>query len=292
MDAECVRVTAAVTAFYDKLPFNYQSAHRAARAVRSRNQIATTYPDLAAGLERARSVLDVGCGAGWFANTCAHHYGVPVRGIDLSATALARAREVSEELGVAGKTDFRRSNLFESQDDGLYDAVVSLGVLHHTPDLPAAIAAVSRRVAPGGILYLGLYHAPARRPFLQLFDRYRRLARQGRLTERDLDEAYSRYRAIDSRSTDPQFTRSWFRDQVLHPHETQHTLAELAELLAQVEFSIVSTSINRFQAFDRVEELFELEQDYEELSRRRLAEGRYLPGFFTVLARPAMAAAA
>jgi SAM-dependent methyltransferase len=277
-------VTAAVARFYDELPFNFQDAERAAAGVRDRNQVAESYPDLDDRLASARTVLDVGCGAGWLSNTCAYHYGVEVRGIDLSRTAVERAREVSELLGVEDATEFRRADLFETALGGRHDVVVSLGVLHHTPDLPGALARLPGWVSERGCVYVGLYHAPSRRPFLACFERYRRLLREGRLTERDAEEAFARYRELDDRTDDSTLARSWFRDQVLHPHETQHTLREVAALLAGHGFAVVSTSINRFAPFERVEDLFELEEAQEEHAQRRLAEGSYLPGFFTVLA--------
>ena len=73
---------------------------------------------------------------------------------------------------------------------------------------------------------------------------------------------------------------------MLHPHETQHTLQEVAGLLSDLGFQVVSTSINRFEPIGDLEALFESEREYEELARHALqVERRYVPGFFTVLAR-------
>ena len=280
-------VTERVSAFYDELPFNYQDTARATGFIRARNQIADAYPDLDRRLRPARTVLDVGCGAGWFSNTCAYYYNLPTRGIDLSTNALGRAEEISSALEVAELTDFRHFNLFELDGSEQFDVVASIGVLHHTADVPGAIAAASRCVAPGGALYLGLYHAPSRRPFLQVFEHYRQLEHERGLAADEFEEAFARYRELDTRSVDPEFLRSWFRDQVLHPHETQHTLAELSGLLGEIGFEVESTSINRFATVEHVEDLFAQEGAWEEHARRRLADGVYLPGFFTVLARRA-----
>jgi hypothetical protein len=101
------------------------------------------------------------------------------------------------------------------------------------------------------------------------------------------EAAFRRYAALDSsRRGDEMHRRSWFRDQVLHPHESTHTLAEVAGWLDAAGFAMERTSINGFQPFERIETLFDAEQEYEEVSRRaNFIEGRYFPGFFTVLAR-------
>jgi len=282
------RVTTAVAAFYDELPFNYgESAESAASIVRRRNQVASTYPDLDRALrDRASSLLDVGCGAGWLSHTCAYHYGVSTVGLDLSTTAVRRAREISTALKLDAVAEFRVADLFRRETSETFDVVVSLGALHHTADLAGAVAIVSERVTPAGALYLGLYHAYGRAPFLELFEPYRRLAATGTLASDDFERALALYAELDSRSSDETLVRSWFRDQVLHPHESQHTLRELADLLAGVGFEIASTSINRFEAIGDLDELFELEVSYEQTARQALhVERRYVPGFFTVLAR-------
>jgi SAM-dependent methyltransferase len=282
------QVTTAVSAFYDELPFNYgETAESAAAIIRRRNQVESTYPDLDLVLrEQASSLLDVGCGAGWLSHTCAYHYGVRTVGIDLSTTAVQRAREISAALELDAVTEFRVTDLFRRETSETFDVVVSLGALHHTADLAGALEIVAERVARGGVLYLGLYHAYGRAPFLALFEPYRRLEAAGALGPDDFEAALALYTELDSRTTDTTLVRSWFRDQVLHPHETQHTLHEVAGLLEAIGFAVASTSINRFDPIDDVDALFELEVGYEESARRALeVERRYVPGLFTVLAR-------
>lgn len=280
-------VTARVAAFYDELPFNYaESADAAAEVIRRRNQVASNYPDLDAVLLEAQTVLDVGCGPGWLSNTCAFHCGVRATGVDLSTTAVERARAVAAALEVGELTDFRNADLFRLDLPGRFGVVCSLGALHHTADMAGALRAVAPLVAPEGVLYVGLYHAYGRAPFLERFEPYRRRAAEGTLTDAEFDEALALYASLDARASDPVLLRSWFRDQVLHPHETQHTLAEVAEILSGIGFEVASTSINRFEPFDDLEPLFEAEREYEQRARHALeVEGRYFPGFFTVLAR-------
>jgi hypothetical protein len=74
--------------------------------------------------------------------------------------------------------------------------------------------------------------------------------------------------------------RSWFRDQVLHPHETQHTLKEVVTLLAPHGMELISSSINRFSSIDNIENLYSMESTYETIGEKKLASGQYFPGFF------------
>ena len=277
-----------MAAFYDALPFNYaSSAAAAARIVRNRNQIANSYPDLDELLHPGLSVLDVGCGPGWLTHTCAYHYEARVVGIDLSTTALSRAREIAAELGIESSAEFRQVDLFRFETAEQFDVVCSLGVLHHTADVPGALAAISRFVGSGGSLYVGLYHAYGRAPFLAHFARCRALAAEGLLSKAELDDALERYAELDTRISDRTLLPSWFHDQVLHPQETQHTLKEIAGILDRIGFTIVSTSVNHFKPIGDLAELFELERDYERRARHAIeVEKRYMPGFFTVLARP------
>ena len=52
------------------------------------------------------------------------------------------------------------------------------------------------------------------------------------LKKNDLENAlFEEYKKLDKRSSDETHLRSWFKDQVLHPKETQHTLAEILPII-------------------------------------------------------------
>ena len=283
-----VRAAERVRRFYAELPFNlHRDVAATERAVRD-DPIAAQYPDLHARLATGgvRHALELGCGVGWFATALAHHHGVRVTAVDFTAAALERARAVAERLGCADRIDFVHGDLFAFDPAERFDLVASLGVLHHTGDTRAAFDHAAHLVAPGGTLYVGLYHAPARRVFL---DHFRGIAaREGEAA------ALAAYRRLDAvRAADDQHLRSWFRDQVLHPHETQHTLREVWPWLVDAGLELRSTSLNGFAPLPAPETLLEIEAGYEERSRRALTvERRYLPGFFTVLATRGSAAGA
>ena len=160
------------------------------------------------------------------------------------------------------------------------DIAVSLGVLHHTNDCLQGIARICEQfIVPGGYVFIGLYHRYGRRPFL---DHFARLRASGASE----DEMMMRYAELDRRfGGDPVHLRSWFRDQVLHPHETQHTLVEVVPVLRRCGMELISSSINQFQPFQSLEELYAGEPGYARTAEERLAEKRYFPGFFIFLAR-------
>ena len=87
-------------------------------------------------------------------------------------------------------------------------------------------------------------------------------------------------------TADEALLRSWFRDQVFHPHESQHTLQERYGWLTSMRSQCFSTSINKFQTPNDGGPLSEEEKRMYELSyQRNVREKTYFPGFFTVLAQ-------
>jgi SAM-dependent methyltransferase len=274
------RVGQAVRDFYEGMPFNYYSTAAIAAARLRVNPLPAALPDLHRLLSthKVGSVIDCGCGAGWLANTLAYHYGTYVTGVDFSTKAIARARAVLRRLKTNHLTSFIIADLFDVDCTSM-DLVTCMGVLHHTRSARKGFEHIRRFVAPRKYIYLGLYHRYGRTPFLRLFRDL--VAREGE------DAAFRRYAQLDhSRRHDGTHCRSWFRDQVLHPHESSHTLAEAAAWLADAGFRIERTSINGFRSFKRIDAVIAVERHYEELSRRaNLIDGRYFPGFFTVLAR-------
>jgi 2-polyprenyl-3-methyl-5-hydroxy-6-metoxy-1,4-benzoquinol methylase len=266
--------------FYKELPFNYYSSAVDTAVELSRDNRLEAYPALdrfLRGHPGAR-VIDVGCGAGWFTNSCAHYYGATAVGLDLNPVVLKQARGVARLMAGCEALRFHEASLFEFRPDAPFDVVNSLGVLHHTPDCHAAIAQVIQWIAPGGHLHLGLYHEYGRRPFLDHFAKLRERASE--------QELYDEFARLNPNITDATHMRSWFRDQVLHPHETQHTYEEIHALLESQGCVVESTSINRFGPLPPLERAIELERGLRQVSLDSLyKQGRYYPGFFVVWAR-------
>ena len=290
-------VSIKVAAFYRELPFNYEgTAAQAAKTIQEQNQIAMAYPPLASLLQEARGrpVIDLGCGAGWFVNTAAQYYKAHVLGVDACEPAIERAAEVTKILGLGAKARYVCADLFELDRQPLISSqrffiVNSLGVLHHTHDCRHALHHAARLVEPGGYLHLGLYHTYGRKPFLDLFRHDVAAYRSAQDLDQQRaieDRAFARYRQLHAALTDEVLLRSWFRDQVLHPHESQHTLREVTDWLVEEGLTCRSTSINRFQPVDDWATLFEEEKRLYEVSyQRNVKQQRYFPGFFIVVAQ-------
>ncbi len=295
MDLSDVKVTTnetganrEVLAFYTEMPFDYRGdAAKHAASIRTTNPI-DSYPVLKPLLKPKKSlnpfaqrqrtnVLEVGCGAGWLSNAIAHYYSASVQAIDFNPVAIERAKEISRILGT--NVEFDVADLFLYQPETPAEVSISLGVLHHTNDCLGAVRRMfDDFTVPGGHSFIGLYHAYGRKPFL---DHFSSLQSKGFSEDALLEE----YRNLDSRFKDETHLVSWFRDQVLHPHETQHSLKELLPVMADCGMELKATSINRFQPIDSVEALLAQEIEMEKLARERLDAGAYFPGFFVILAK-------
>jgi len=270
-----------VLKFYRELPFNYSStAAFEARRIRSTDVISGPYSFLLPLLRPGMRFLDVGCGVGWFGLSLAYHHHCQVTGLDFNIMVIERAREIAALLQL--DSVFFEQDLFTYQPPSPYDLVSSQGVLHSTKNCHEAVRKVFRDfVRPGGHACIGLYHLYGRKPFLDYFFG---LQKQGLSEEKQLAE-FRRLNEGSGRETDAVFLKSWFRDQVLHPLETQHTLAEFIDLIEEENCDLVSTSINRFQPLDDLEAVLALEVGFEGIGRERLEQGRFYPGYFVFLVR-------
>jgi len=115
-----------------------------------------------------KRVLDAGCGGGRYARIAAR-FGAQVYAVDLSQ-AVERAAELLREFPNAHVIQADLTSLPFPRD--FFDAVYSIGVLHHTPDTRASMRAVLRHLAPGGTLSIWLYRRW--RPALELVNRIER----------------------------------------------------------------------------------------------------------------------
>jgi SAM-dependent methyltransferase len=104
--------------------------------------------------------LDLGCGEGADAIWLAEH-GWTVVAVDVSTTALSRARAAAESRGMTDRIDFQQHDLTAGLPPGSFD-LVSAQFLHSTVEMDrtALLRRAAAAVAPGGTLLI-VDHAAA-----------------------------------------------------------------------------------------------------------------------------------
>ncbi|MEU9339186.1 class I SAM-dependent methyltransferase [Streptomyces sp. NPDC048290] len=105
------------------------------------------------------TALDLGCGEGGDAIWLAAH-GWRVTGVDISATALARAAEHARDAGVGDRVALERHELGVTFPDGTFD-LVSAHYLQSPValDQDGVLSSAARAVAPGGTLLIVMHAA-------------------------------------------------------------------------------------------------------------------------------------
>jgi SAM-dependent methyltransferase len=192
--------------------------------------------------ERPFDVLVAGCGTGRLAVSAALDYGANARvvGLDITRASLGYASLMTERLGVPNLTfargDLKRLAEFEPSYDGRFHVVECSGVLHHLADPFSAWQALVKCLAPGGIMFIGLYSQTARQNLMRL-----RGEPEFPGSHAD-DEALRDYRAVLSGREGAWpgaelthgidfYSASGFRDYFLHVNEHTMTLPEIERFL-------------------------------------------------------------
>ncbi len=107
---------------------------------------------------RGRTVLEIGVGMGADHLRWARHGPRRLAGIDLTPRAIDHTRD---RLMLSGYAPHLAVGDCESLPfpDGTFDLVFSWGVIHHTPDTPAAVREIHRVLEPGGVARVMIYHS-------------------------------------------------------------------------------------------------------------------------------------
>jgi SAM-dependent methyltransferase len=206
------------------------------------------------GGPRPWRVLDAGCGTGVSTDYLCHlNPEATVLAVDISAGALEVAQERLRRSGARERVRelrVERRSLLDLGDEGLFDAINSVGVLHHLAQPDAGLKALAARLAPGGLLHLFLY-AEAGRWEIHRTQRALgllgagtgaaglRLGREllgqlpaGNRLRRHHEERWALDTAADAN----------FADMYLHPQETSFTLASLLAFLGEASLHLVGFS--------------------------------------------------
>ena len=264
--------------FYEKLPFNiYGDLNTAVDQIKKWDPL-IVYPELNKIINNYKKtkIVDFGCGGGWLVNSMSYHHKdkVEITGIDFNPKVIEYANKIKDLCNLDSK--FFTSDIFEFKSSEKFDLVISLGVLHHTNNCHEAIRYITSFNDQNSYLFLGLYHKYGREPFLNYFKN---------MKNQSDDYKFKEYKKLHKNITDEKKMYSWFRDQVLHPHETQHTFEEISTLLIKLGYSIKSTSINKFDNINDLKDIYELEKACYEISIKKIQDNEYYPGFFIVIGK-------
>jgi len=264
--------------FYKELPFNISGNIELHTEQLKKFNPLVIYPELKKIISNYKKIriIDFGCGAGWLVNSLSYHLDdkAEVTGVDFNPKAIDYAKNIKKEMKLNSK--FYVSDLLLFNNVQKYDLVISLGVLHHTNDCLKAIKYISQYGRSKSNLFLGLYHKFGRKPFLDYFKKI----------ENKSDEfKFEIYKKMHKNIKDEKKLYSWFRDQVLHPHETQHTFEELIDVFNSCKYNIVATSINKFKSIRNFKEIIGLEKKFYEYAKSKINKMQYYPGFFITIGK-------
>jgi SAM-dependent methyltransferase len=102
-----------------------------------------------------KSVVDLGCGFGWFCRWAREQGASRVLGIDVSDKMLARARADTKDAAITyAKADLERLRL----EPAAFDLAYSSLALHYVADLAGLLAGVHRALVPGGSFVFSVEH--------------------------------------------------------------------------------------------------------------------------------------
>lgn len=157
-------------------------------------------PDLA-----GKTVIDLGCGYGWFCRSARELGAAQVTGVDISEKMLARAAELTADPAIT----YERRDLEDVKlEDNSLDLVYSSLALHYLPELDTLFRHVQRALKPGGSLVFSMEH-----PI------YTCASRQGWLT----DDNGERFWGVNQYQQEGQRVSNWLADGVIKYHRTLGT---------------------------------------------------------------------
>jgi SAM-dependent methyltransferase len=123
-------------------------------------------------LWRGACLLDAGCGIGRNSHWAMLEGASGGVAIDLDERSLAAARH---NLKVHPTVEVRRQSIYDLAEEGAFDIVFSIGVVHHLPDARAALRRLFRAAKPGGHVLIWVYGRENMGWLMRYFDPLRRL---------------------------------------------------------------------------------------------------------------------
>lgn len=242
--------TPVVSAFYDRFPYpgdplqdgpppghNWRWCYQSV--------LSAVHGCLPATDHQVLRILDAGCGTGVSTDYLCHlNPGAEVLAVDISPGALEVARERLQRSGGEHQVKALRQeqrSLLDLQNEGPFDYINSVGVLHHLNDPISGLKALAKCLAPDGLLHLFLY-ADAGRWEIHRTQRALNLLAQGDKHDRlklgrdlfqTLPESNRLRQSHEKRWSLDTAADANFADMYLHPQETSYELSSLMSLIKQ-----------------------------------------------------------
>ena len=202
----------------------------------------------------SRRILDAGCGTGVSTDYLCHlNPGSRILAVDISGGALEVARERLRRSGAADHVEELRveqRSLLDLADEGHFDYINSVGVLHHLDQPELGLKALAQRLAPGGLLHLFLYANGGRWEIHRIQRALTAIAvgagpeglRLGRQLFTDLPQGNRLRRHHEERWAVDTAADANFADMYLHPQETSYDLAGLFQLIERCDLRFAGFS--------------------------------------------------
>jgi len=225
-------ITDKVRRFYEAHPYPSQRVESERDLVSSGHekvmrQILSTAGISASWLQGKR-VLDGGCGTGEKAIYCSLH-GAKADAFDFSKASIRLAKESAKKLGA--KVNFKVADFESVQPKGDYDLILLIGTLHHTENPKANFMRMSKHLAPGGRIALGLYNVYGRLSCRL----HRKLLWAG---EENPDKIIRKIGAHREKSA---VRHAALADRFASPHETYHSIEEVLGWFSEAGIAPLAT---------------------------------------------------
>lgn len=107
---------------------------------------------------KGKSVLDIGCGDGWFCRWARQNGAKKTHGIDVSQTMLAKAQQSSIDDQVMSFSTLDLNRPDATLLELAYDFVFSSLTLHYLLDLRRTLCSVHDSLQPGGFFFFSMEH--------------------------------------------------------------------------------------------------------------------------------------
>jgi SAM-dependent methyltransferase len=188
--------------------------------------------------KRAADILIAGCGTGQQALDAANLYAdARLLAIDLSLPSLAFAGRKAHELGLTNIAFAQADILGLGALERTFDSIEAMGVLHHLADPWAGWQMLLDRLAPGGVMRIGLYSELARQDIVKAREfvaarGYRATAPDIRRARQELIAVAAEQQFLFVRDSWDFFSISECRDLLFHVQEHRMTLPQIKAFLA------------------------------------------------------------